>query len=148
LSHEQTKLSRVKNQRQRALEEGGGRKGRVKAKKWRKRRVRRAVQDKSKEGEELAGRLCGVSSLVLCSSGSRGHCPGAKGVAFDQRNLKVHNHIADCQADAGLRERCQSLEQFEYSFSAVSMRFKAKWQEVSAFVVGSLLIFVDFSLLC
>jgi len=83
--------------------------------------VRRAVQDKIKEGEELAGRLCGVSSLVLCSSGSCGHCPGAKGVAFDQRNLKVHNHIADCQADAGLRERCQSLEQFEYSFSAVSM---------------------------
>ena len=81
----------------------------------------------SKEGEELVGRLCGVSSLVLCSPGSRGHCSGAEGVAFDQRNLKVHYHVADCQANAGLCERCQSLEQFENSFSSASMRFEAKW---------------------
>ena len=85
-----------------------------------------AEQDEKKTNHKNSANLACVptSPLVFRTSGARGHCSGAECVAFNQRDLEFHDHIADCETNAWLCECRETLEQFEDSLAdeSVSVR--------------------------
>ena len=103
-----------------------------------------AEQDEKKTNHKNSANLACVptSPLVFRTSGARGHCSGAECVAFNQRDLEFHDHIADCETNAWLCECRETLEQFEDSLADESVSFEGKRQELPASHVRSLFVLV------
>ena len=99
-----------------------------------------AEQDEKKTNHKNSANLACVptSPLVFRTSGARGHCSGAECIAFNQRYLEFHDHIADCETNAWLCECRETLEQFEDSLADESVSFEGKRQELPASHVRSL----------
>ena len=90
---------------------------------------RKKKQVRAGTRRELANLACvSASPLIFRTSGASSHCSGAEGVAFDQRDLEVHDHVTDGESNAWLGESSESWQQFEDSLTDESVSFEGERQ--------------------